>query len=45
MQVKVAMIGIQVGYAGLDLSVAHNVVFLELPKDPNSLLQVRVFQH
>lgn len=37
---KFAIIGIQVGYAGLDLSVAQNVVFLELPKDPTSLLQV-----
>lgn len=44
-EVKIAMIGIQVGYAGLDLSVAHNVVFLELPKDPNSLLQAEDRAH
>ncbi|XP_074316409.1 uncharacterized protein LOC141652718 [Silene latifolia] len=44
-EVKIAIIGIQVGYAGLDLSVAHNVVFLELPKDPTSLQQAEDRAH
>ncbi|XP_057517108.1 uncharacterized protein LOC130798224 [Amaranthus tricolor] len=44
-EVKIAIIGIQVGYAGLDLSVAQNVVFLELPKDPTSLQQAEDRAH
>ncbi|XP_048500280.1 uncharacterized protein LOC104893980 isoform X3 [Beta vulgaris subsp. vulgaris] len=44
-EVKIAIIGIQVGYAGLDLSVARNVVFLELPKDPTSLQQAEDRAH
>ncbi|KAL8141905.1 hypothetical protein V2J09_014937, partial [Rumex salicifolius] len=38
--VKVAMIGIKVWYAGINLSAAQSVVFVELPKEPTSLLQV-----
>ncbi|XP_021860897.1 uncharacterized protein [Spinacia oleracea] len=44
-EVKIAIIGIQVGYAGLDLSAARNVVFLELPKDPTSLQQAEDRAH
>ncbi|KAL2935367.1 DNA annealing helicase and endonuclease ZRANB3 [Bienertia sinuspersici] len=44
-EVKIAIIGIQVGYAGLDLSVAQNVAFVELPKDPTSLLQAEDRSH
>uniref|UniRef100_A0A803M0X5 DNA annealing helicase and endonuclease ZRANB3 n=1 Tax=Chenopodium quinoa TaxID=63459 RepID=A0A803M0X5_CHEQI len=44
-EVKIAIIGISVGYAGLDLSVARNVVFLELPKDPTSLQQAEDRAH
>uniref|UniRef100_A0A803L9E9 DNA annealing helicase and endonuclease ZRANB3 n=1 Tax=Chenopodium quinoa TaxID=63459 RepID=A0A803L9E9_CHEQI len=44
-EVKIAIIGITVGYAGLDLSVARNVVFLELPKDPTSLQQAEDRAH
>ncbi|KAL9227343.1 hypothetical protein vseg_003040 [Gypsophila vaccaria] len=44
-EVKIAIIGIQVGYAGLDFSVAQNVVFLELPKDPTSLQQAEDRAH
>ncbi|KAM7475665.1 hypothetical protein LguiB_022908 [Lonicera macranthoides] len=40
--VKIAIIGILAGGAGLNLSAAQNVVFLELPKEPAHLLQVGV---
>ncbi|GAB4860822.1 hypothetical protein Ancab_035984 [Ancistrocladus abbreviatus] len=44
-EVKVAMIGIKVGYAGLNLSAAQSVVFLELPKEPTALLQAEDRAH
>ncbi|KAJ4960943.1 hypothetical protein NE237_020853 [Protea cynaroides] len=44
-EVKVAIIGITVGALGLDLSVAENVVFLELPKTSNELVQAEDRAH
>ncbi|GMH18225.1 hypothetical protein Nepgr_020066 [Nepenthes gracilis] len=44
-EVKVAMIGIKVGYAGLNLSAAQSVVFLELPLEPTALLQAEDRAH
>ncbi|GAB2270052.1 hypothetical protein Dimus_004966 [Dionaea muscipula] len=44
-EVKVAMIGIKVGYAGLNLSAAQSVVFLELPNAPTELLQAEDRAH
>lgn len=39
-QVKIALIGITVGAAGLDFSSAQNVVFVELPNSASMMLQV-----
>ncbi|KAL6511701.1 hypothetical protein OROGR_021298 [Orobanche gracilis] len=44
-QVKIALIGILAGGTGLNLSAAHNVVFLELPKEPSHLLQAEDRAH
>ncbi|XP_043725363.1 DNA annealing helicase and endonuclease ZRANB3 isoform X2 [Telopea speciosissima] len=44
-EVNVAIIGITVGALGLDLSVAENVVFLELPKTSNELVQAEDRAH
>ncbi|XP_042500157.1 DNA annealing helicase and endonuclease ZRANB3 isoform X2 [Macadamia integrifolia] len=44
-EVKVAIIGITVGALGLDLSVSENIVFLELPKTSNELLQAEDRAH
>ncbi|KAL6574198.1 hypothetical protein OROHE_001102 [Orobanche hederae] len=44
-QVKIALVGILAGGTGLNLSAAHNVVFLELPKEPSHLLQAEDRAH
>ncbi|KAK7852707.1 dna annealing helicase and endonuclease zranb3 [Quercus suber] len=38
-QIKIAIIGLTAGGAGLDLSSARNVVFLELPQNPSWMNQ------
>ncbi|XP_010258160.1 PREDICTED: DNA annealing helicase and endonuclease ZRANB3 isoform X2 [Nelumbo nucifera] len=44
-EVKIAIIGITAASHGLDFSLAQNVVFLELPKTPNLLLQAEDRAH
>lgn len=44
-EVKIAIIGIMAGGVGLNLSAAQNVAFLELPKNPNLLLQAEDRAH
>ncbi|KAL8118157.1 uncharacterized protein LOC141723593 [Apium graveolens] len=44
-QIKIALVGILAGGTGLNLSAAHNVVFLELPKEPAHLLQAEDRAH
>lgn len=39
-QVKIAIIGVEAGGFGIDLTSAQDVVFLELPMTANSMLQV-----
>ncbi|GAV68280.1 SNF2_N domain-containing protein/Helicase_C domain-containing protein/HNH domain-containing protein [Cephalotus follicularis] len=44
-EVKVAIIGTTAGGVGLDFSAAQNVVFLELPQNPSSMLQAEDRAH
>ncbi|KAL1810213.1 hypothetical protein ACET3Z_027203 [Daucus carota] len=44
-KVKIALVGILAGGTGLNLVAAHNVVFLELPKEPAHLLQAEDRAH
>ncbi|KAG9129521.1 hypothetical protein Leryth_013110 [Lithospermum erythrorhizon] len=44
-EVKIALIGIRAGGTGLNLSVATNVVFLELPEDPSKMGQAEDRAH